>query len=254
VRVAVCDDEKNLRENIKRMIIGQCADCAVDLYDSGESLLAASNEYDIYFLDIQMAGMNGVETATQIRERETEEAQYESIIIFITSFTDFWGDAFDVKAYHYLVKPIDNNKLNAVFTRASADCLNKKAKAEKHILIKSKDSYQKILLDDIYYFESQGKKVEIVTKSGATTHYGKMQDLEKTLVNSFYRCHRCYIVNMEHITKYNATTIQLKNGSIIFLAHKKYNEFVKTYLSYLKSGGMLFYALERSGRDGHIRD
>jgi len=239
VRVAVCDDEKNLRENIQRMITGQCASCSVDLYDSGESLLAASKEYDIYFLDIQMAGMNGIETATRIREREAEEAQYESIIIFITSFTDFWGDAFDVKAYHYLVKPIDKNKFNAVFTRASADCLNKKAKAEKHILIKNKDSYHKILLDDIYYIESQGKKVEIVTKSGAMPHYGKMLDLEKTLGNSFYRCHRCYIVNMEHITKYNATTIWLSNGSSIFLAHKKYSELVKTYLNYAKSGRLI---------------
>ena len=239
MRLAVCDDENNLREKIKRMITEQRADCAVDLYDSGESMLTASKVYDIYFLDIQMAGISGMETATRIRKREAEEVLNESIIIFITSFTEFWGDAFDVKAYHYLVKPIDSKKFNAVFTRASADYLSKKAKAEKYILIKSKDSYHKILLDDIYYFESQGKKVEIVTKSGATTHYGKMQDLEKTLGSSFYRCHRCYIVNLEHITKYNATTIWLKNGNSIFLAHKKYNEFVKTYLNNAKSGGLL---------------
>jgi len=239
VRVAVCDDENNIREDIKRMVKDQCADCSVDLYDSGDSLLAAFEEYDIYFLDIQMAGISGMETAARIRARETEEAQDESLIIFITSFSDFWGDAFDVKAFHYLIKPVDKSKFNAVFARASADCFRKKERAEKYILIKNRDSYHKILLSEIYYFESHNKKVAAVTKNGATAHYGKMQDLEKTLGDTFFRCHRCYIVNMEHITKYNATTIWLRNGSSIFLAHKKYNEFVKAYLNYAKSGGLI---------------
>jgi DNA-binding LytR/AlgR family response regulator len=237
VRVAVCDDEKNLREDIKSMIKAQCADCHVDLYDSGESLLAAHEEYDIYFLDIQMAGMNGMETASRIRTRETAESKNESIIVFVTSFTDFWGEAFDVKAFHYLVKPIDKNKFNAVFTRAAAEYLDKKEKAGKHILIKNRDSYHKVLLSEIFYLESQNKKVTVISANGAVEHYGKMQDLESVLGDTFFRCHRCYIVNMEHITKYNATTIWLKNGKEIFLAHKKYPFFVKAYMSFLKSGG-----------------
>ena len=239
MRVAICDDENNLREDIKRMVKNQCADCRVDLYDSGESLLAAYKEYDIYFLDIQMTGINGMETAERIRTREATESQSESIIIFVTSFTDFWGDAFDVKAFHYLVKPVDVIKFNAVFTRAVTDCLDKKERAGKHILIKSKDSYHKVLLCDIYYIESQNKKVVVSSTNGEIEHYGKMQDFENSLGNAFYRCHRCFIVNLEHITKYNATTIWLKNGSNIFLAHKKYNEFVKTYLNFAKSGGLI---------------
>ena len=239
VRVAVCDDEKNIREDIKRMIKDQCADCYVDTYDSGESLLVANEEYDIYFLDIQMTGMDGVETAKRIRKKETTESQSESIIIFITSFTEFWNEAFDVKAYHYIVKPIDKNKFNAVFTRAVAEILDKKEKAEKHILIKSRDSHHKILLSEILYLESQNKKVIVNTTKETISHYGKMKDLENMLGNAFFRCHRCYIVNMEHITKYNATMIWLKNGSGIFLAHKKYNEFVKAYLNYAKSGGLI---------------
>jgi DNA-binding LytR/AlgR family response regulator len=87
--------------------------------------------------------------------------------------------------------------------------------------------------------ESQNKKVTVVSKNGSIEHYGKMQDLEGVLGNSFFRCHRCYIVNMEHITKYNATTIWLNNDISVFLAQKKYNEFVKAYLNYAKSGGLI---------------
>jgi len=239
LHIAVCDDEINLREALEGMIRNQCEDCHVDLYDSGESLLAAHKEYDIYFLDIQMPGINGTETASRIRTRETAESQNESVIIFVTSFSDYWEKAFDVKAFHYLVKPVDKNKFNVVFTRAVADCLDKKDKTEKHILIKSKDSYHKISLSEILYFESQNKKVVVFSTNSEVEHYGKMQDIESVLGNTFFRCHRCYIVNMEHITKYNATTIWLKNGSSIFLAHKKYNEFVKAYLKFAKRGGLL---------------
>ena len=137
----------------------------------------------------------------------------------------------------YLVKPVEESKFNAVFTRAVADYKGKKERAEKFITIKSGDSYHKIFLSEIYYIESQNKKVLVTTKDGSTAYYGRMQDLESVLGKTFFRCHRCYIVNMEHITKYNATTITKKNGSNIFLANKKYNAFVKTYLSYAKSGG-----------------
>lgn len=219
------------------MVISQCADCHVDLYDSGEALLATAERYDIYFLDIQMPGISGTEAAQRIRVREATETHGESIIIFITSHTDYWENAFDVRAFHYLVKPVDTGKFETVLGRAVTDCIEKRARAKKHIILKSKDSVHTVLLGDILYVESQNKKLLINTVSGAIEHYGRMQDLENTLGNSFFRCHRCYMVNMEHIEKYNATTIWLKNGSDIFLSSRKYGSFVKAYLNYAKRGG-----------------
>lgn len=239
MHIAICDDEKNLLDDLKRMIENQCADCYADIFTSGEELISASKDYDIYFLDIQMAGMSGIETAEQIRKKEKQAEQPGSIIIFITSHADYWPEAFDVQAYHYLVKPVDKQKFAAVFASALKDCLKKKANAKKHIIIKSKDKHHKILLRDILYIESQNRKVIANTTKGTIDHYGKMQDFAENIGETFYRSHRCYIVNMEHISSYNAAEIRLADGSCVPLAHKKYNEFVRTYMHYAKRGGLV---------------
>lgn len=230
--VAICDDETHTREVINRLIKNQYEDCCVDFYDSGNALLASNIEYDIYILDIQIPGVNGMKTAEQLRERQRASSQSESIIIFVTTLKEYMADAFDVKAYHFLLKPIDKNKFSAVLSRAMNDCRKTKEDVDNHILIKSGNSYHKLFFRDIYYVESRDKKVVINLVDGAMEYYGKIKVLENAFDKSFFRCHRCYIVNMEHITRYNANTIWLKNGDGIYLAQKKYTTFVKEFKMY----------------------
>jgi DNA-binding LytR/AlgR family response regulator len=99
MKIAICDDEKILRENLCALVKNQNEDCHVDLYDSGNALLDANKDYDIYFLDIQMPGIDGMKTAARIREAEKSR---ESVIIFITALKEYMANAFDVKAFHYL--------------------------------------------------------------------------------------------------------------------------------------------------------
>ena len=95
------------------------------------------------------------------------------------------------------------------------------------------------MLKDIYYIESANKKVIAHTSAGVLISYGKMEDFEKLTGGGFYRCHRCYLVNMEHITSYNVSTIQVANGDKLILAQKKYSDFVKQYMIYAKNGGIV---------------
>lgn len=106
----------------------------------------------------------------------------------------------------------------------------------KYLLVKSRGLHHKILLRDIFYIESQNNKVVVHSESDTLTCCGKMKDLEDLLGESFFRCHRCYIVNMEYVVKYNASTIWLKNSTIIALAQKKYGIFVKAFVNFAKSG------------------
>jgi DNA-binding LytR/AlgR family response regulator len=148
------------------------------------------------------------------------------------------ANAFDVKAFHYLVKPLDENKFKEIFSRAISDYKKANENADKHILIKSGNAYHKIYVKEISYVESQGKKVIIHMGSESAEYYGKMSELESTLGDSFFRSHRCYLVNMAYVSRYNATSIWLKNSAEIFLAQKKFQEFVKAYLLFAKSGGL----------------
>ena len=68
--------------------------------------------------------------------------------------------------------------------------------------------------------------------------YGTMEGLEGQLGKGFYRCHRAYIVNMDYITEYASDSISLTGGNKVYLAKKKYGEFVKTYMWHLQSGGV----------------
>jgi len=228
MKIAICDNEHVIRENIFDMVKKQHNGCDIDLYDSGDALLKSPCKYDIYFLDIQMPGTDGMETAQRLRKELAEE----SVIIFITAFTDYMPDAFDVRAFHYLMKPVDETKFNNVFTRAIKEHQRLNNNKDRHLLAKSGDVYHKLPIRDIFYIETQGRKVVIYSKSGTVEYYEKAKVLEQTLGVSFFRCHRCYIVNMEYITRYNANTIWLKNGAEIFVAQKKYADFVKAYLGF----------------------
>ena len=98
---------------------------------------------------------------------------------------------------------------------------------------------RKISLKDILFIESQNKKVVIHTSDKIYETYGKMDAFEIVLGDLFYRCHRCYLVNLEKISAYQSDTIYLINGEKILLARKKYTDFVKTYLRYAIRGGIV---------------
>ncbi|MCI9142407.1 MAG: response regulator transcription factor, partial [Lachnospiraceae bacterium] len=173
-----------------------------------------------------------------IREQE-EKDRYRSIIIFVTGYREYMEEAFDVNAFHYLVKPINQNKFSEVFGRAWKEAAALEEQIRKYIMVKSAGTQQKVLLQDIFYIESGNKKVIFHTVNGILEVYGKMEGLENSLGDSFYRCHRCYLVNMEKITAYSADNIQVINGDNLLLARKKYSDFIKTYMRYVKNGGIV---------------
>ena len=79
----------------------------------------------------------------------------------------------------------------------------------------------------------------IHTRTGILDSYGKMDEWEQMTGSGFYRCHRCYLVNMEQIVSYNADTIKVVNGDKLILAQKKYNDFIRQYMKYAKDGGIV---------------
>ena len=239
MNIAICDDEKRIREYILQLIKNQCADCHVDLFDSGNSLLAVDKSYDIYFLDIQMPSINGIQTAEQLRKNQEAHSLHERVIIFVTALKEYMEDAFDVKAFHYLTKPINETKFNAVFARAVSDYQKMKSIAKNHIIIKNGNIHRKLCIKDMLYVESQNKKVIINLVDEVLEYCGTMQELEDMLGNTFFRCHRCYLVNMNYVARYNPDTIWLENGIEILLAQKKYRQFVKIFMMFTRSGGSI---------------
>lgn len=232
MNIAICDDEKIVRLQIKGLIEKQKADGNLELYETGEELLAVGKHFDVVLLDIQMEGMNGIDTARALREQNEE-----TVLIFITGIKEYVFDAFDVAAFHYLLKPIEENKFMEVFDRAVKEAEKRKEKGQKQLFIKTRQRNITLEQKNILYIENRGRKAEIHTVDETIEIYAAMIELEKQLGGEFYRCHRGYLVNMAYITEYSNDSIRLSDGESIYLAKEKYNEFVKEYMRYLRNGG-----------------
>ena len=235
ISIAIVDDEKVIREQIKNLIEKRQEECTIDTYSTGEEILQTDKCYDIVFLDIQMEGINGIDTARALRQKAED-----TILIFVTGVKEYVFDAFDVTAFHYLIKPINEQKFTAVIERAVLEVGKKKQQVNGQLFVKTR--YRNVTLEqkDILYIESRAKKVEIHTKTDIMDAYASIGELEKQLKENFYRCHRGYLVNLALVTEYSNDSITLINGESIILAKEKYGEFVKVYMRYLKNGGGIF--------------
>lgn len=237
MKIAIVDDERIIREQIGELIRKQKTDSyrgnlELDTYESGEKLLAAGKHFDIIFLDIQMDGVGGIETARTLRKQKEE-----TVLIFITGSKEYVFEAFDVAAFHYLLKPIEEDKFAEVFERAVKEADKLRNRGQEQLFIKTRNRNIILRREDVVYVENRGRKVEIHTIREVIEVYAVMSKLEEQLGGSFYRCHRGYLVNMAYIAEYGGDSIRLSNGESIYLAKERYPEFVKVYMRYLRNGG-----------------
>ena len=228
LNIAICEDEKEIRDDLARLVRASFTDSAVTTYSSGTALLAAGSSFDVYLLDIEMPGENGMETAKHIRQKDED-----AIIVFVTGYDGYMQDAFDVRAFHYLLKPVNEDKLREVLLRAASEKEKSSRKEPASLLIKTAGVFKKVYLEDITYIESNNKKVILHLSDGSHLEmYAKMEEMENDLDSSFFRCHRFFIVNMKYITAYSADEITLKSNNSILISGRKYADFVKAYLRY----------------------
>ena len=202
MRIAICDDEKNIRELIGNKITKQYPEAEIVFFSSGEDLLLSDWQIDILFLDIQMSGRNGMETAIELRQKNKDV-----IIIFVTALEDYVFQAFDVGAFHYIVKPIDATKFADVIHRAVEELnLQKqhlKESEEKYLMIHNSGVHTKVAIEDIVYAEVFNRKVVIHKTDETIEYYGKMSALEAMAGDSFFRPHRAYLINLKYVEKYD---------------------------------------------------
>lgn len=226
MRIAICDDEEEVRAMLAEKVRRLYPAAELALYSSGGELLMAPPP-DIVLLDIQMPGPNGMDTAKLLRQNAKDAA-----IIFVTALEDYVFEAFDVGALHYLVKPFDHRKLAEVLARAVRQWKDRQRQTEKPTLMVTRaGEHIAVPIEDIVYAEVFNRKVILHTLDSDIEYYGKMKELEKKAGCDFYRPHRAYLVNFRFIRKYDAATIYLEKGQAL-MAKQNYQDFVKSYLRY----------------------
>ena len=236
--IAVCDDIPiecaGIAKQIETILKQSNTDFMIKKFFGGLELIQSRESFDIIFLDIKMPNINGMELAKQIRKQGRQ-----SLIIFITSASEYVFDAFDVEAFQYLLKPIQTDKLKNVLEKAT-----KKMQIDANIdflMISANRQIQKVFLKDILYIESIGRIAKIHCNNGTLETYEQIGILEDKLSDKFFfRCHKCFLVNLNFVDAFNKTEVRLENGEKIMLAKRRYEDFQKAILSYMKiKGGII---------------
>lgn len=237
IRIAICDDEANIRAYLSSLILAQSVPCEIVEYACAGDCLADAQPPDLILLDVELAPgrPDGMALARQLRERA---GGAKPIIIFVTGYDQYVFDAFDVGAFQYLLKPVDEEKIAQVLARAVEQIQSSQDHPPqgRALTLQSASTSRTIPLDNIYCIESSNHKVILHLMDGEFTCYAKIRDLESELQNRFFRIHKGYLVNLSYVGGYGKTEVALTNGETLPLSKYKYQDFVKAYLRFLKRG------------------
>lgn len=227
-KIAICDDSAADRAYVTNMVNHWSAVAGhavhLDTFDSAESFLfhyADESDYDILLLDIEMEAMDGVTMAKQLR-KDNEAVQ----IIFITGYTDYIAEGYEVAALHYLVKPVKEEKLFSVLDRAA----EKIRKNEMVLHLEISGEMVRIPVFQIRYAEVMANYVTIHAAEDVTVKM-TLGDLEKELDERFYRAGRSIIVNLTQISRVTKTEIKLSDGTVIPLPRGAYEGVNRTIIN-----------------------
>lgn len=229
LQIAVCDGDEIMGEKLKQLIelrLQKEEGYRVWVFATGRQLLESGVSFDIFFLDIDLKDINGIDMARQLRQES------EAVIVFVTALKEYIFDAFDVQAFQYLLKPIDEQKFFQVLDKAVAEC--KIVKQSEPLVIRVKGVYQNVPKENILYAENDARKIILHLRGEQIAYYSKMSELEGLLGRQFFRCHRGYLVNLGAVKSYDTGSIQIKNGETILMAKQKYGDFVTAYMEYLR--------------------
>lgn len=231
IRIAICDDEKYMSDQIQELA---CAffgrrnrEIAIRRFSCGQELLEYDGQIDILFLDIQMKGMDGMETAKRLRA-----GKFRGFLIFITVLREMVFQSFEVQAYDYLVKPIEEARFEKTMERLLASMCSAGGSS---LLVQKGYESRIIQKEDIVFCEIIDRKIYLNLASGEVVdYYERIENLETKLDSRFFRCHRSFLINLGHLRGYKNGTAYMDNGREIPVSRLRGKEFSSVILEYMK--------------------
>lgn len=233
IKIAICEDEKVhqelLTKNLQKLFNELSLDYEVYLFNSGEQLLENYPEdIDIFLLDIQMNELSGMDIARKIREIDKNTVE----IIFTTSLIEYVQEGYEVRAYRYLLKPIEFKDIKKHITACIEEIHMRK---DKYLVISNKYDNYKIKIDTILYIEVQNKDITIHTLDSDYKVKMSMNKIEKELKEySFFRCHKSFLININFVENVKQYIAILENGQEVPVSRYKFKQFKTVFLNSLR--------------------
>ncbi len=228
MRIAVIDDWPADRETIAALVSRWAKDrveTAVSVpFSSAEAFLfafAEDRDSDILLLYIEMTGEDGISLAKRLRH---ESCGAE--IVFITSHFELAGEGYEVDALHYLVKPVSQEKLSAVLTKAA----DRRKAAPPSVVVESDEGTVRLAEREIRFVEVFLHYIVVRTDAGDYRMKESLGDFAGRLSEDFFRIHRSVLVNLCRIVKITRTDVTLDSGDVLPLARGKYDAVNRAFI------------------------
>ncbi len=233
-KITVCDDERTANQQIADYLSQFQKDNNIRFqifhFSSGKELLEKMpRDTAILFLDIQMNGISGIETARELRKNG-----YDLFIFFVTANITFALEGYDVHAFAFLQKPLQYPQ----FYRNLQDALHQLEKKSRAVLhVQKNASVDIVRCDDILYVEVYRHLTVIVTRTGSLEYGTPLGEIENQIGKfGFFRCHKSYLVNMKHISGIRQTDLLIDNGFSIPLSKHRRQDFLSAYTLFIGGG------------------
>lgn len=228
-KIAICDDTEIDRNFIKDIVTDWANKSGVKpdihMFSSAEEFLFEyedCKDYQILLLDIEMGQMDGVSLAKELR-KTNDSAQ----IVFITGYSDYIAEGYEVSALHYLMKPVREEKLSEVLDRA----VSKLGKDEKALMLESGGETNLVPIYRIRFIDVRGNYTTVHADKEYTIKK-TLSDVEKELDERFYRVGRSCIVNLTQISKVTKTDIFFNSGETVPLPRGSYEKVNRAIIEF----------------------
>ena len=235
MRIAACDDDKNVLQKVQQALEAENAayqDMEATLFCDSNALLSALEDkarFDIYLLDILMPKTNGMELASAIRR--TDES---ALIIFLTSSPEFAVDSYEVEAFGYLLKPFSSEKFHTILMKARRS-LSKRSSDE--LTISSGGNLYRIPVFSVVCIEAMRNRLRYYLNDASVLEsYGTISDLKNRLSADarFIQPHRSYLVNMEYIKEFETNSLTLTGQTLVIpVARANFRSLKPHYMDYM---------------------
>ncbi len=229
MKIAICEDEEVIAQQIKEITAQYFneskTDCDITVFKNGCSFEAVQSNYELLFLDYKLPDINGIDLAHRIRK-----TNQKLVIIFVTAYSEHVFESFEVGAFRYILKPLNEEEI-----RKALFCFQTAHSNKTQLCIPTKEKKIYVNIHDIMYIESQAKNSVVRTTDAEYQSVHSLLLFEQKIQSPlFIRTHKRWMINMQHIAEIEKNVIKMRNGEKVEISRRNSKAFHTAYTNYLK--------------------
>lgn len=229
MKIAICEDEAVIAEQIKEITSSYFENLdmefSVSVFENGKSFNKSGESFDLLFLDYKLSDINGIELAHNIRKSDKN-----IVIIFVTAYSEHVFESFEVGAFRYILKPIEEDEIKKALYSFLLLYEN-----DLTLCVPTKVKKIYVPLNEVIYIESDAKYSVVRTVDAAYDSIKSLLDFQKVINSQFFiRTHKRYLLNLKYISEIDKNIITLTNGEKVVISRRNLKAFNTAYTNYLK--------------------